>query len=74
MKEQTCNKCGHKAQFIQGVTTFDRIEQYHCPHCHNTFICTGNGKFLKEGHIAEHWYDTGNGYNEVIYYIEEVKK
>ena len=62
-----CQKCGAEMDFIQGVTTHYRMEQFHCPKCHHTIVVAG-GK-IHEGYIAEHWYQTDFG-ADVVYYIE----
>ena len=64
-------KCGKQAEFVAGVDQFDRLEQYHCPHCHSTFVTNGH-KFISEGHIGEYWYQTDFG-ADVVYYIEKDK-
>ena len=49
-----CEKCGEEADFVAGINTFDRkLNQFHCPKCHFTFICVGFGKFLREGVLPE---------------------
>lgn len=53
-----CTKCGADAEFVQGMTEFDReVEQYHCPKCHHTFITTSGGKFVRDGHIDSFFFD-----------------
>lgn len=56
MCEETrkCKQCGADASFVAGMSVMERrLEQFHCPQCHFTFICEHNGKFVREGVLPE---------------------
>ena len=55
--KRKCEKCGEMAEFIAGRNTGDmKLHQYHCPKCHYTFICEGQGRFIREGYLPDNIY------------------
>ena len=54
IETRRCEKCGGEAEFVAGLNTFDRkLNQFHCPECHFTFICVGFGRFVREGVLPD---------------------
>ena len=47
-----CKKCNSKMNFVIGENLLDtRLEQYHCPNCHNTIIKNLLTGTVEEGNL-----------------------
>lgn len=50
----TCPLCGKKkAEFCNGATYMERLEQYYCENCHEAYVTNAYGKFMRKGTLSE---------------------
>ena len=51
-----CKKCGAEADFVQGENVLDtRLEQYHCPECHFTWVWNKLTGSVRKGTLSDRW-------------------